>query len=230
MSRVLGKRGRVETGPVGDEVTILNLINSKKDLGIWVRHIKYESKLADVIVNKSVKSLLAKNLIKEVKNIQNKSGKYYMGVEFEPSKEISGGDFYTEGKLDKEFLQVLRKVCLKYIRLQKVATVEGVLNNLKKERVVTFDISSQQVAEVLNSMVLDNDIMEVKSTGIGDFHSIPLGKMCFRVASVIAKTGRMGDFAKLPCGACPVTSICAIDGVISPSKCVYYNSWLKLQF
>lgn len=230
MSRALGKRGRVETGPVGDEVTILNLIQSKKDLGIWVRHIKFETKLADVIVNKSLKSLLAKNLIKEVKNIQNKSGKHFMGVEFEPSKEISGGDFYTNGQLDKEFIHVLKQFCLRQIKLHKVATVEGVLSDLKKHRVVTFDISSLQVAEVLDSMVLDNDIMVVKSTGLGDYRMIPIGKICYRVASGIGKAAKGGVMAAIPCGACPVTGLCSSDGVISPSKCVYYTNWLKLEF
>ncbi|KAL8475128.1 hypothetical protein ACS0TY_031523 [Phlomoides rotata] len=216
MSRILGKRGRAETGPVGDELMILNLIKSKNNLGIWSRHIKYESKLPDLTVNKSLKSLLAKNLIKEVKNIQNKSGKHYMGVEFEPSKEISGGDFYTDGKLDVEFIKMLKRFCLRQIKSRKVATVEGILTDLKKHNVVTFDISSQQVSEILESMVLENEIMEVKSTGLGDYHSIPIGKICYRAGFGIPKGGR---FASMPCGVCPVIGLCSPDGLISPNCC-----------
>ncbi|KAL2475756.1 DNA-directed RNA polymerase [Abeliophyllum distichum] len=86
-----------------------------------------------------------------------------MAVEFEPSKEVSGGVW-----------------C---IRVQKVATLERVYEDLKKQRVVNFDISSQQVSEILNSMVLDNEIIEVKSTGLGEYYSIPIGTVCYRFDS-----------------------------------------------
>ncbi|KAK6122122.1 hypothetical protein DH2020_044132 [Rehmannia glutinosa] len=229
------KRKRPETqlpGLVDAEHAILNLIKSKKDLGIWTREIKLETKLADNVVTKSVKSLLAKGLIKEVVNIQNKAKKTYMAVEFEPSKEISGGEWYNNGELDKQLIDALKLVCFRYMRMQKVATLEGVHNEIKKNGVVTFDISSQQIGEILNSMVLDNDIIEVKSTGLGDYYSIPIGKTCYRVAggAGVAKGPRMGAFATIPCGACPRISFCTSDGVISPSTCVYYTKWLGIDF
>ncbi|KAL8509132.1 hypothetical protein ACS0TY_016359 [Phlomoides rotata] len=62
-------------------------------------------------------------------------------------------------------------------------------------------------------MVLENEIMEVKSTGLGDYHSIPIGKICYRAGSGIPKGGR---FASMPCGVCPVIGLCAPDGLISP--------------
>lgn len=33
-----------------------------------------------------------------------------------------------------------------------------------------------------------------------------------------------------PCGVCPVFHECREDGVINPSSCVYYQSWLKMDF
>ncbi|KAL2238453.1 DNA-directed RNA polymerase III subunit rpc6-like [Sesamum indicum] len=229
------KRKRPETdspGLVDAERAILNSIKGKKDLGIWARDIKQETKLTDHVVNKSLKSLLAKKLIKEVVNIQNKGKKHYMAVEFEPSKEISGGEWYVDGNLDKELINVLKQLCFRYLRTQKVATLEGVYNELKKNRVVTFDISNQQVSEILNSMVLDNDLIEVKSTGLGDYHSIPIGTVCYRIASAagVAKGPRMGAFASIPCGACPRISLCTPNGVISPGTCVYYTKWLSIDF
>ncbi|KAL3818090.1 hypothetical protein ACJIZ3_003995 [Penstemon smallii] len=230
----MSKRKRPEKdqpGLVDSEHAILNAIKARKDNGIWVRDIKLETKLTDHVVTKSIKSLLAKNLIKEVVNIQNKGKKHYMATEFKPSKEMTGGDWYVDGNLDKELINVLKQLCMRFMRAQKVATLEGVHTDLKKNRVVTFEISSQQVAEILNSMVLDNDIIEVKSTGLGDYHSIPIGATCYRIASGIAARGlRVGAFASIPCGACPRISICAPVGVISPSTCVYYTKWLDIDF
>ncbi|KAK6158531.1 hypothetical protein DH2020_005845 [Rehmannia glutinosa] len=227
------KRKRPEkypSGPVDAERTILDLIKSKKHLGICVREIKQGTKLADDDIKKSLKSLSTKCLIKEVVNIHNKRNKHYMAVEFEPSNEISGGDWYVDGELNKEFIDELQKLCLRYMRMKKVVTLERVHDLLKK--VVTFDISSQQVGEILNLIVLNNFIIEVKSTGLGDYHSIPVGTICYRVASGAGVlTGpRTGAFASIPCGACPRISMCTPDGVIAPSNCVHYEKWLNIEF
>ncbi|KAG8375208.1 hypothetical protein BUALT_Bualt10G0076500 [Buddleja alternifolia] len=228
MSRSL-KRGRPETDPPGlvdGERAILNVIKSKKDIGIWARDIKHETKLPDHVVTKSLKSLLTKKLIKEVVNIQYKGKKHYMAVEFESSKEISGGDWFDNGNLDTKLIEELKETCVKYMRARKVVTLDAVHNELKK--IVTFEISNQQVGEILNSLVLDNAISEVKSNGLGDYHSIPIGTVCYRVS--VAKGPRMGAFASMPCGPCPQRSLCTPDGVISPSTCVYYAEWLNLDF
>ncbi|KAL8466707.1 hypothetical protein ACS0TY_035674 [Phlomoides rotata] len=76
-----------------------------------------------------------------------------MGVEFEPSKEMA---IFTQ---TGSWMQ---------IKVRKVATVDGILTDVKKRDLVKFDISSQQVSEILESMVLENEIIEVKSTGLGD--------------------------------------------------------------
>lgn len=31
----------------------------------------------------------------------------------------------------------------------------------------------------------------------------------------------------IPCGACPVLSLCSPHGIISPKTCEYYQQWLK---
>ncbi|KAL2489814.1 DNA-directed RNA polymerase [Forsythia ovata] len=212
------KRKRPEADPLGlvdAERAILNAIKNKKDLGIWVRDIKQETKLTDHVVNKSLKSLLTRTLIKEVVNIQNKGKKHYMSVEFEPSKEVSGGVWYVDGNLDKELVNVLKQLCLRCIRVQKVATLERVHEDLKKQHVVNFEISIQQVSEILNSMVLDNEIIEVKSTGLGEYYSTPIGTVCYRFDSGpgVARGLKVGAFASIPCGACPRISLCTPDGI-----------------
>ncbi|KAI5593762.1 hypothetical protein BDE02_03G033800 [Populus trichocarpa] len=72
------------------ERKLYDVIRSKKDMGIWTRDMKKETNLPDNVVNKSLKALHAKNLIKEVVNIQNKGRKHYMATEFQPSKELTG--------------------------------------------------------------------------------------------------------------------------------------------
>lgn len=213
------------------ERVVLSLVKNKKNLGIWVAEVKKEANLPPTLVDKSLTALVKKKLIKQVVNIQNKGKKHYMAVEFEPSEELTGGSWYSEGNLDKEFITVLRDTCFKVIELLKVATVEGIHNFLKKRKVV--ECTSQQIAEILNSMVLDNAIIEVKSTGLGEYHPIPVGSVCYRTASGVALgTGpkTIGPMASIPCGACPRISQCSPNGVISPQTCVYYTKWLNTEF
>ena len=79
----------------------------------------------------------------------------------------------------------------------------------------------------MNALVFDNEILEVKSTGMGEFNSFPIGKVCYRCAS---KAGlkvepKIGAMASIPCGVCPQISLCTLDGIISPTTCVYYTKW-----
>ncbi len=114
------KRKRRDLALLSESLTngeriLYNLIHSKKDMGIWTGDMKRETNLPDSVVKKSLKLLQSKNLIKQVVNIQNKGRKHYMAAEFEPSKEISGGDWYNEGKIDTEFINLVKDICLKYI-------------------------------------------------------------------------------------------------------------------
>ncbi|CAN4110514.1 unnamed protein product [Withania somnifera] len=213
MKRKRSNKDSPTQGLLDADSIVLSVVKSKKNLGIWVAEVKKEANLAPTIVDKSLSSLVKKKLIKQVVNIQNKGRKHYMAVEFEPSEELTGD------------------TCLKVIEMMKVATAEGIHDFLKKRKVV--ECTSQQVAEILNSMVLDNAVIEVKSTGLGEYHSIPVGSVCYRTASGVALgTGpkTVGSMASIPCGACPRISLCSPNGIISPQTCVYYTKWLSYEF
>ncbi|RYQ98519.1 hypothetical protein Ahy_B07g086249 [Arachis hypogaea] len=237
MSRLQGsssslKRKR-ELALVSDTLTdgervLYNLILSKRDMGIWSGDMKRETNLPDNVVKKSLKLLQSKGLIKEVVNIQNKARKHYMAAQFEPSKEITGGDWYSEGNLDKELINAVKSVCLKYISRQKVVTCDGVLEWSRKSGVFTAEVSNQQIEEILRTLVLDDEIIEVKSTGYGDFENVPVGRVCYKCKSKGGVRGepKDGAMSSIPCGVCPRINFCSPDGIVSPRTCVYYQKWL----
>ncbi|KAG5587589.1 hypothetical protein H5410_048023 [Solanum commersonii] len=212
-------------GLVDADNIVLNVVKSKKNQGILKAGVKKEANLAPIVVAKSLKLLVKKKLI----NIQSKGrDPYYMAVEFEPSDELTGGAWYSEGNLDKEFITVLGDTCLKVIQMLKVATAEGIHDFLKKRKVV--ECTSQQIAEILKSMVLDNAVIEVKSIGLGEYHSIPVGSVCYRTASGEADSKTIAPMASIPCGACSRINQCTPNGVISPQTCGYYTKWLNFEF
>lgn len=203
------------------------MIRSKTDTGIWRAGLKNESKLAESMINKYLKSHIAKNLIKKV-NIHKKNKKHYMGTEFEPSKEITCGDWYVNGSLDTKFINVLKDQYRKLIYKQRVALLEGISDTIRCSKIFKVEFTKQQIEEILRNLVLDKEVMEIKSNGMWEFDSIPEGKVCYKCTSKGGLKGepKIGAMASIPCGVCPRISQCTPDGKISPMISVYCTKWL----
>ncbi|RWR73358.1 RNA polymerase Rpc34 [Cinnamomum micranthum f. kanehirae] len=223
------KRGRPSSSAASQKLSdveqdVYNLIRSKEGMGIFVGDLKRELKLQDAIVKKSLKVLESQKLIKGVNDVHHKLNKHYMAVEFEASKEITGGSWYVEGKLDAEFIKSLKELCLKLIDKLEVVTVEGLFDYVRRSGCFNDEVSSHQILEILQALVLDNEIEEVKSTGKGVFSSLPLGKVCYH--RLTRRNPTTGILSSIPCGVCPRISECTPDGIISPINCVYFKKWL----
>jgi hypothetical protein len=50
--------------------------------------------------------------------LQNKNRKVYMLFELDPSREVTGGAWYTEQDYDAEFVDVVKQQCLHFILKQ----------------------------------------------------------------------------------------------------------------
>ncbi|KAF7123384.1 hypothetical protein RHSIM_Rhsim12G0192200 [Rhododendron simsii] len=142
-------------------------------------------------------------------------------------KEVTCGLWYADGDLDIECIRVLGDSCLRLIKKMKVATTERISEFITRNK-ITNDCTSQQIEEILSSMVLDNEIIEVKSTGLGEYHSIPIGTECCRAASGMGGA-RIGAMGSIPCRVCSRINQCTPDGIISPNTCVYYEKWLNFE-
>ncbi|XP_042486087.1 DNA-directed RNA polymerase III subunit RPC6-like [Macadamia integrifolia] len=216
--------------PTNSEGVLYEVIRSKQEMGISKRDLITETRLLASVVTKSLKSLQVKNLIKQFVNIQEvrKVNDYYIAKEFEPSKELIGGAWYVEGKLDKAFIEDLKELCLRCVLRMKVATTERIKEMICRSGVLKVEVTTHQIAEILGVLVLENEIMEVRSTGTGEFASIPLGTVCYKKCSGKGGEGVLpgGAMASIPCGVCPRKSECTPNGIISPSTCVYFNKWL----
>jgi DNA-directed RNA polymerase III subunit RPC6 len=98
-----------------EEQYVFNIIKNAADVGLWTREIKRYSKInAQSEITNILKSLLQKKLVKQVKDIQNKTQKKYMLFDCEPSDKMTGGPWYTDaGEFDQEFYHETEKLVLK---------------------------------------------------------------------------------------------------------------------
>lgn len=75
--------------------------------GIWTKTLKARTNIHQTNINKYLKSLEGKNLVKSVKSVKHPTRKIYMLEELQPSIELSGGPWYTDNELDTEFIGYL---------------------------------------------------------------------------------------------------------------------------
>lgn len=216
------KRKRDSKDLNAEDGRVYNLIRSKGDMGILKRTIVTELKMMAPKVNNCIKSLQGMHMIKEIPDMQSKAMKRYLATEFEPSKNVTGGVWYDNGKLDTHLIDTLKKLSLKALSdYPKIATVDVIRSYLKN--VVNGDLSVDQVVEILDNLILEKLVVKVKSNGLGEFASIPMGVDCYKLKQRGEKIGAM---TSIPCGVCPRINHCHPNGIISPTTCEYFTKWL----
>lgn len=211
-------------GLSSEDMLIYQAIKNAGNMGIWTKDMKRETNLQQPQVNKALKNLEARGLIKGVKCVSNQAKKVYMLAELTPSKEITGGAWYTGQNFDTEFTNIVKQQCLQFVLQQGVATIESVADFVRKSGMSKVELKVEELKQILDMLVLDGDVEEVISTGTGDFAAIPINKLCYRGSQ--ARIQESSAFTNIPCGVCPVLRECTNDGLISPKTCIYYKKWL----
>ena len=136
----------------------------------------------------------------------------------------TGGTWFSGGSLNTEVINDVKERCKQQITVLKAATADMIWKGMKRSD-ANLIYTLQQIGDVLEALVLDKEVEEVKSTGKGDFGNVPAGKVCYR--TVQKSSGACtGALASIPCGVCPRLRDCTPDGVISPRNCEYYKKWL----
>lgn len=208
------------------EKLLLNLIRSSQEKGATMNELKRDKTIPATMITRLTTSLKKKNLIKEVASMNNRGVKHFLAMEFEPGKELTGGEWYIDGTLNLSKIEDLKAKCIMILERHRhrVVTLEVMCGYFVKEE----KLSVEQTKEILKNLVLDNVIMEVKSNGLNEFASTRIGEVCYKLTGKKSGNGeaRAGAFASVPCGACPHIGLCSPDGVISPSSCVYFQKWL----
>ncbi|KAI0371340.1 hypothetical protein BV20DRAFT_1035339 [Pilatotrama ljubarskyi] len=166
-----------------EETLVLDRIRAAGDDGIWTKHIKAKTQLHQTVVDRCLKSLTQKQLIKTVPDVRHPTRKIYMLASLQPAPELTGGPWYTDKELDTEFIKLLSEVCLKLVqektfpkgrpgqhpeirRLYPISdtpyvTSQHVLAFLQKSRVTETMLTLDHVEMLLDVLVLDGKIEKI---------------------------------------------------------------------
>ncbi|TBU56961.1 RNA polymerase Rpc34 [Dichomitus squalens] len=156
-----------------EETLVLNRIRAAGNQGIWTKHVKAQTQLHQTVLDRCLKSLTQKQLIRTVNDVRHTTRKIYMLAHLEPSVELTGGPWYTDKELDAEFIKLLSDVCLKIVRdhsfpkaTQGEDTPRAVIQELiKKIRVTETELTVHHVEMILEVLILDG-----KTEKIPAFH------------------------------------------------------------
>lgn len=215
-------------GLTSEDWLVYQTIEQSSNKGIWTKELKRVSNLLQPQINKILKTLEGRRLIKAVKSIAGKNRKVYMLAELEPSREITGGVWYTDNELDTDLIEVLRKQCLHYIMQEGQVSLEEVIQYVRSSGVTTSsatELRAEEFTQVLNSLIYDGDVEARTSTGAGKESEFAHGTTYYQVCQNAVPT--TSGLTNIPCGICPVLLDCSEDGLVSPNTCTYYQEWLQ---
>ncbi|KAL4425784.1 hypothetical protein ABPG75_009800 [Micractinium tetrahymenae] len=119
-------------GLTPEDMLVYQCIQGAGNMGIWTRDMKTRTNLQQPKINKILKTLEERLLVKSVKSVQNASKKVYMLYELEPAKELTGGPWYGPDAFDSEFITVLQDATMSYIKSKGDATLADIVRFIKE--------------------------------------------------------------------------------------------------
>lgn len=231
-----------------EEKVVYKIVEEAGNKGIWIRDIRMKSGLVLTSLNKILKSLESKKLIKAVKSVSASKKKVYMLFNLEPDRSITGGAWYSDQDFESEFVEVLNQQCHRF--LQKKLTVaretssdplveknasfassKEVWNFIQELGISKVQLSVDDIETILNTLIYDGKVEKtVVSSGGGlgsaSRDSDGVVNLYRAVEPLVQSAGLM----RMPCGTCPVIHNCYEGGAVSPSTCQYFKKWLDADF
>lgn len=215
-----------------EERIIYNIIEEGGNTGIWIRDIRGKSNLIMTQLNKILKNLETRKLIKAVKSVNASKKKVYMLYNLEPDRSITGGAWYQDSDFEAEFVDVLNQQCLRFLQMRResakklkegpiavqmkaLCTVTEVHEFISELGISKIKLDEEDLETILKTVVYDGKAQRVlQADGTYLYKSVD----CLLPPEGLVQT---------PCGICPVISNCSDVGSIKPKTCAYMTEWLE---
>lgn len=215
-----------------EERIIYNIIEEGGNTGIWIRDIRGKSNLIMTQLNKILKNLETRKLIKAVKSVNASKKKVYMLYNLEPDRSITGGAWYQDSDFEAEFVDVLNQQCLRFLQMRRegakklkegpitvqmkaLCTVTEVHGFISELGISKIKLDEEDLETILKTVVYDGKAQRVLQAD---------GSYLYKsVDSLLPPEG----IVQTPCGICPVISNCSDVGSITPKTCAYMSEWLE---
>jgi DNA-directed RNA polymerase III subunit RPC6 len=205
-----------------NHMLVLQHIEKAGNTGIWTRDIKNRTNLQNNSLTKILKLLEGKCLVKAVTSYTGKNKKLYMMFNLTPSRELTGGPWYTDGEFDYEFIYGERGVS-KFIQgtieNEGTMSISDLTAAVSESGLYQVHLEQAEIQSIVTTLVYDG-LVEAVITSRG-------GGMEQKVYKPARVARSMNYWTDTPCGLCPVFEQCSPGGIIAPEKCKYMKEWLQ---
>lgn len=221
-----------------EEKLVFSIIKESGNKGIWIRDISTKTNVKSTALNKTLKSLETKKLIKSVQSVNASKKKMYMLFDLEPDRSITGGAWYSGKEFESEFVEILNEQCFHFLLERKQQVQQKYLNDPIMRRTSSFvlskeirdyiknlgisrvELSTDDIETILNTLVYDGKVEKSVVSKQNEQLS------SYRAVDSILDAKKGTGFVRMPCGICPIIDNCHPDGIINPQHCVYMKEWL----
>lgn len=223
-------------------------------------------------MNRCLKSLETKNYIKSVRNVKYPQRKMYMLAGLQPSEEVTGGAWFTDGVLDADFIRGLSGWVEHWITSRSWYDVEAAERKNKRKRadggsrkghylpfppsymgyptvtditkaingsgLTPVSMGEADISKLLEMLCFDGRLISLnggaayKSVKKPDQISLQR-ELGLRTSDSQGDTGVENDtsldsngLTEVPCGRCPVFSLCEEGGPVNAQNCEYFDEWM----
>ena len=202
-----------------EDVLVYQTIEEGRDQGVQTSDLK--AKLAPqgfttVILNKILKKLEKKGLIKKIKSLQQKNKLVWMLAEVEPSTDVTGGLIGSDSFNLKQ-IEVIQERVAQYLKRQGPTSYRELALHVRQIGVLSPDIRDDDIRQIIQVLVFDS-LLETVSSGSSFEATV------FRLSS--NKYPAPLCFSQVPCAHCPVRSACGPHNSVNPRGCQYLAEWL----
>ena len=150
---------------------VYQVIERAGNMGIWTKDIRLQTNIQQTALNKIFKALETRRLIKPVKSVTAKAKKLYMLYNLTPSKELTGGVWYSDLEFDHEFISELRTFvmhCVKRLNSGKGVALSEIQSKMVQAKISRIELSTDEVQQLVQTLVYDYLVEEESENDRGE--------------------------------------------------------------
>jgi DNA-directed RNA polymerase III subunit RPC6 len=159
---------------------VYSVIERAGNMGLWTKDVRLQTNIQQQALNKIFKTLEQRRLIKPVKSVTAKAKKLYMLYDLVPSKELTGGVWYSDLEFDHEFISELRNFivhCVRRLQGGQGVTVSEIQNTMVEKKVCRIDLAVEEMEQLVETLVYDYLIEDGGVNEQGETLYIPARKV-----------------------------------------------------
>ncbi|KAL3925586.1 MAG: hypothetical protein SGILL_000309 [Bacillariaceae sp.] len=137
---------------------VLQIIEKAGNTGIWTKDIRMQTNIQQQALNKIFKELERRLLIKPINSVTAKSKKLFMLYDLQPSKELTGGVWYSGLDFDHEFISELRsfvQIIITKMNKGTGVTLSEIKKVMEQKKVSRVELGLDDVRQLVQTLVYD---------------------------------------------------------------------------